>query len=185
MDDRELTEEFLSTETVFRGKLIEVDHWKVRLPNGETALREVVRHPGASAVVAVDQENRVVLVRQHRIAAGRLTFEIPAGKLDHPGEDALQCAKRELEEETGLSAESWRFLTIMDTTPGFCDEKISLYLAAGLSQHEAHPDGDEFVSVVRLPISRAVQKVMDGSFRDGKTALGILMAWNLLNRKNG
>ncbi len=184
MGDEKLTEVFLSGEPVFDGKLISVEHWQVRLPNGEPALREVVRHPGAAAVVAIDQDQNIVLVRQHRIAVGRLTLEIPAGKLDAPGEDPFLCAQRELQEETGLIAKNWTFLTQMDTTPGFCNEKISLYLATDLSQHEAHPDSDEFVSVHRMPLAKAVANVMDGTFRDGKTALAILMAWNILTIKN-
>ena len=118
----------------------------------------------------------MILVRQHRIAVGRLTLEIPAGKLDGPDEDPFLCAKRELSEETGLTAEHWQKLTCMETTPGFCNERIHLYLATGLKQGDCHPDEDEFVAVTRMPLGEAVARVMDGTFRDGKTALGILMA---------
>ncbi|MGN0779422.1 MAG: NUDIX domain-containing protein [Aristaeellaceae bacterium] len=176
MNDTQLTETFLSSEVVYPGVIIRLEHWQVKLPNGETALREVACHPGASAIVAIDDEGQVILVRQHRIAVGRLTMEIPAGKLDGPDEDPFLCAQRELSEETGLSAENWRKLTVLETTPGFCNERIHLYLATGLSQHASHPDEDEFVAVTRMSLRDAVARVMDGTFRDGKTALGIMMA---------
>lgn len=177
--DQQLTETILEKEVVFPGKLIRVEHWQVRLPNGEQALREVVCHRGAAAVVALDDQDRLILVRQHRVAVGRLTLEIPAGKLDAPGEDPLVCAKRELSEETGMTARHWQKLTVLETTPGFCDERIHLYLATGLENGTSHPDEDEFVAVERLPITQAAQQVMDGTFQDGKTALGILMALQL------
>ncbi len=180
MDDKQLTEEYLSGDVVFPGKIIRVEHWQVRLPNGETALREVACHPGAAAVVALDEEQNVILVRQHRIAVGRLTLEIPAGKLDHPGEDPFLCAQRELSEETGLTADRWQKLTVLETTPGFCNERIHLYLATGLHAGETHPDEDEFVSTIRMPLTEAVQNVMNGTFRDGKTALSLLMAQQLV-----
>ena len=182
LDDRKLEEVFLSSEQVFEGKLINVEHWQVRLPNGDQALREVVKHRGAAAVVPLDDAGNVTLVRQHRIAVGRFTWEIPAGKLDHAGEDMMECAVRELEEETGLRAEHFRLLTVLDTTPGFCSEQIGIYLATGLSQHPSHTDEDEFLSVASVPLSEAVDLVMSGEIHDSKTAVGLLMAWNLQNR---
>ncbi len=179
MDDRQLTETFLEGKVVFPGKIIRVEHWQVALPNGETALREVACHPGASAVVALDEAGRVILVRQHRIAVGRLTLEIPAGKLDSPAEDPFLCARRELSEETGLEADHWQKLTCLETTPGFCNERIHLYLATGLRQGKSHPDADEFVAVTRMPLDEAVARVMVGSFRDGNTMVGLLMADSL------
>ena len=180
MTDQDLQETFLDGQVVFPGKIIRVEHWQVRLPSGETALREVACHPGASAVVAIDDENNIILVRQHRIAVGRLTLEIPAGKLDSPEEDPLFCAKRELSEETGYMAQQWEKLTCLETTPGFCNERIHIYLATGLSQGVNHPDEDEFVATVRMPLSEAVERVMSGEFRDGKTALAIMMVANRL-----
>jgi len=110
-----------------------------------------------------------------------MTLEIPAGKLDYVGEDPYDCAVRELEEETGLRAESFELLTNVVTTPGFCTETIGLYLATGLSQHEDHPDPDEFLFVEKLPLKEAIDRVMSGEFRDAKTALGLLMAWQKLH----
>ena len=176
MDERDLKETFLDGQMVFPGIIIRVEHWNVRLPNGETAVREVACHPGASAVVPLDEDGNLIMVRQHRIAVGRLTLEIPAGKLDSAEEDPLVCAKRELSEETGFTAAHWEKLTCLETTPGFCNERIHLYLATGLSRGETHPDEDEFVAMVRLPLKEAVDRVMRGEIRDGKTAMGIMMA---------
>lgn len=178
--DEELRENFLSGEEVFHGKIINVEHWQVSLPDGDTALREVVRHNGAAAIVPVDEYGYVTLVRQHRVAIDRFTWEIPAGKLDSPTEDPFLAAQRELEEETGLRAENWRLLTRIDTTPGFCTERIALYLATGLSQHEAHPDTDEFLHLTKIPLEEAAALCMKGELRDSKTVIGLLMAQRLL-----
>lgn len=175
LKDQELMETFLDRRVVYPGKIIRVEQWDVRLPNGETALREVACHPGAAAVAALDGEGRLIMVRQHRIAVGRVTLEVPAGKLDSPDEDPFLCAQRELSEETGLTAKHWEKLTCLETTPGFCNERIHLYLATEFSQGETHPDEDEFVATVRLPLREAVERVMRGEIRDGKTVAAILM----------
>ena len=180
-NDDQIREIPLSDELVFHGALIDVTHMQVRLPNGRQALREVVRHKGAAAVVPVDAEGFVTLVRQHRVVVDQITLEIPAGKLDYVGEDPLACAHRELEEETGLRAQHMALLSPMITTPGYCTEKISLYLATGLTRHDAHLDEDEFLHVVRMPLAEAVARVMSGELCDGKTAMGLLMAWYRLN----
>lgn len=176
MNEQNLIETYQDGKVVFDGKIIRLEHWTVKLPNGNLALREVACHPGASAVVALDDQDNIILVQQYRAPIGRLTLEIPAGKFDHPGEDPLLCAQRELSEETGLLADSWRKLTVLETTPGFCNERIHIYLATGLKQGETHPDEDEFVATLRMPLKEAVAKVMDGTLRDGKTALAIMMA---------
>lgn len=181
MADEALRETPFQKQVVFDGKIISVEHWQVKLPDGREALREVVKHLGAAAVVPVDEDGYVTLVRQHRVAIDRMTWEIPAGKLNFAGEDPLDCAIRELEEETGLKAGCWELLTLVDTTPGFCTERIALYLATDLSQHEAHADEDEFLQVTRIPLSEAVKQVMAGELRDAKTALGILMAYHRLH----
>jgi len=169
-----------SDETVFKGLLIDVSHMQVLLPNGQTAAREIVHHKGAAAVIPVDADGNVYMVRQHRVVMDLMTLEIPAGKLDFIGEPTYDAAVRELEEETGLRAEKMEFLTDVATTPGFCTEHIGLYLATGLSQHEDHPDEDEFLHVVKMPLKEAVSRVMSGELRDAKTALGLLMAWQKL-----
>ena len=175
--DEDILETPLTEKVVFEGALIDVSHMTVRLPNGREALREVVRHKGAADIVPVDEQGFVTLVRQHRVVVDTVTLEIPAGKCDHVGEDPLACAKRELEEETGLNATHMELLCPMVTTPGFCTERVSIYLATGLSAHKAHLDEDEFLRVVRMPLSQAVARVMQGELCDGKTALGLLMAW--------
>ncbi|HNW87709.1 MAG TPA: NUDIX hydrolase [Candidatus Limiplasma sp.] len=176
-EDSAILETPLRDELVFHGALIDVTHMTVRLPNGREALREVVRHKGAAAVVPVDADGFVTLVRQHRVVVDQVTLEIPAGKLDHVGEDPLACAHRELEEETGLRARHMDLLCPMITTPGFCTEKVSIYLATGLSRYHAHLDEDEFLNVVRMPLEEAVSRAMRGELNDGKTSLGLLMAW--------
>lgn len=181
--DEDLRESFLSGEEVFHGKIINVEHWRVSLPDGKTALREIVKHNGAVAIVPVDENGCVTMVRQHRVAIDRFTWEIPAGKLDTSTEDPFSAAQRELEEETGLRAKNWQFLTRIDTTPGFCTERISLYLATGLSQHETHPDEDEFLRLTKLPLAEAASLCMKGELRDSKTIIGLLMAQRLLSEK--
>lgn len=176
-----LRETPVSRERIFDGKVIDVEKWTVRLPDGALAPREIVLHRGAAAVVAVDDAGLVTLVRQHRVAVGEVTLEIPAGKLDAPGENPLVCAKRELEEETGLRAQRWQPLTVLLTTPGFSSERIALYLATGLSAAKAHPDEDEFLDVVRMPLGEAIDRVMRGELCDGKSAVGLLMAGRLLS----
>ena len=155
------------------------------LPNGKTAPREIVRHNGAAAIVPVDDRGYVTLVRQHRIAVNKFTWEIPAGKLDSPTEDPFHAARRELEEETGLQAEHWQLLNRIDTTPGFCNERIAIYLATGLSQHPSHPDADEFLQLTRIPLDDAVAQCMNGSINDSKTLVGLLMAQRVLQEQAG
>ena len=175
-----LREIYQDGETIYDGKIIRVEKWRVSLPDGREAAREVVIHKGAAAIVPVDAQGMVTLVRQHRVALDTFTWEIPAGKLDSVSEDPLDCAKRELEEETGLRAANWRRLSHVITTPGFCTEQISIYLATELSQHEAHADQDEFLRLNKMPLDEAVNRVMAGEFRDAKTCLGLLMAARVL-----
>ncbi len=174
--DSQLRETFLSKDEIYPGKIIRVETWQVALPNGGTALREIVRHNGASAIVPVDGAGMVTMVRQHRVAIDKCTWEIPAGKLDSPNEDPFDAAKRELEEETGLQAEHWQKLTSMYTTPGFCNERITIYLATGLSQHPAHPDEDEFLRIKKIPLDDAIAQCVSGEIQDGKTLVGLLLA---------
>lgn len=180
MQEQNLRETFLSSEEIFDGKIIHVEKWQVRLPDGKTAPREIVLHPGAAAVVPVDAEGNVTMVRQHRVAIDKTTWEIPAGKLDAKGEDPFLAAQRELEEETGLHAQKWQLLTTLATTPGFCNERIAIYLATELTQHEAHTDEDEFLNLVKMPLHEAVAHCMNGDFTDGKTIVGLLMAVRIL-----
>lgn len=176
MQSNEIAETVLTRKREFEGRVITVEQWQVRLPDGREAGREIVLHNGAAAVVPLDGKQQVTLVRQHRVAIGRETLEIPAGKLDKPGEDPFDCARRELEEETGLVAGKWQKLAHVVTTPGFCTERIALYLATDLRQTQAHTDPDEFLSLVRMPLSEAVMMVENGEIEDAKTCLGLLLA---------
>ena len=176
MDENSIREIPFSSETIYDGKILHVERWQVTCPNGKAAAREIVVHKGAAAVVPVYADGTTLLVRQHRVAVDRVTLEIPAGKLDSVGEDPHDCAVRELEEETGLRAGRMTLLTSLLTTPGFCTEKIAIYLVQDLSQGQTHPDEDEFLSLVRMPLEDAVAMVMRGEIRDGKTICGLLMA---------
>ena len=179
-DDGDIIERIDHEERVFSGKLVKVNRLDVTLPDGRPAMREAIRHPGASAIVPVDAEGNVTLVRQFRAPIGRVLLEIPAGKLDHTGEDRAEAAKRELREETGLSAGKWTHLTDIVTTPGFCDEVISIYLAEELTRGETDPDEDEFLNIVKMPLSELTERVMRGEIADSKTIIGALMAQKLL-----
>ena len=177
----DLTEKCLDSREIYKGRILRLRVDTVALPNGKTSLREVVEHPGGVGILALDENGCVPMVTQYRYAFSRTLLEIPAGKLDYVGEDPLACAHRELEEETGLRAGKMEKLTHVVTTPGFCTEQIGLYLATELSQHEDHPDPDEFLHVEKMPLSEAVSRVMSGELCDAKTALGLLMAWQKLH----
>ena len=182
-DFSELRETPLRDELVFNGSLIDVARLEVSLPGGGTSLREIVRHPGGAAVVPVEEDGMVTLVRQHRVAPDLMTLEIPAGKLEDPGEDPLLAARRELAEEAGLRARRVEWLTTMLPTPGYSNERLYLYLATGLTPCETHLDADEFVDVVRMPLQEAVDRVLGGEIPDGKTALALLLARDRLQTR--
>ena len=171
--DAELSEVITAEDTMFSGLIFDVNRIHVTLPNGHESARDVVRHRGAVAVVALTDDGRICLVRQYRTALDRVTVEIPAGKLD-PGEDPLTCAKRELLEETGMVADRMAFLTTLATTPGFTDERIHLYMATGLTFGPAHPDEDEFLNVDLVPLDELIDAVLDGRIEDSKTVCGAL-----------
>lgn len=172
--DAGLEEPVISEDVVFQGRIFNVNRLSVRLPDGRDALRDVVRHPGAVAIVALTDDSRICLVRQYRSALARVTVEIPAGKLD-PGEDPLTCAKRELKEETGMEAEKIAFLTTIATSDGFTDELIHIYMATGLHFTNPDPDDDEFINVDLVPLSELIDAVLDGRIEDCKTVTGALI----------
>jgi len=180
MDYSELREIPFAKETIYEGMILHVEKWQVTCPNGHAAPREIVVHKGAAAVVPVYEDGTTLLVRQHRVSVDRVTLEIPAGKLDSADEDPLECAIRELREETGLKAEKMTLLTSMLTTPGFCTEKIGIYLAQGLTEGDMHLDEDEFLGVVRMPLSEAIGMIMRGEIRDSKTICGLLLARDVI-----
>lgn len=178
--DEHILEKNVSSESVFDGIILHIEHLTNELPNGKLAKREVARHIGAAAVIPVDHEGNVYMVRQFRSPVDRVLLEIPAGKLDFKGEDRLDAAKRELREETGLEAAEWTHLNDLLTTVGFCDECIGIYMATGLTAGDCDPDEDEFLNVVKMPLSEAVDMVMRNEIRDSKTVCALLMAERLL-----
>ena len=183
MNDNELREIPFEKETIFEGHILHVEKWQVTCPNGHTAPREIVVHRGAAAVVPVYDDGTTLLVRQHRVSVDRVTLEIPAGKLDSWDEDPLECAVRELREETGLKAERMTLLTSVLTTPGFCTEKIGIYLAEGLTQGDTHPDEDEFLGLTRIALDDAIALAMRGEIRDSKTICGLMMAREVIRSR--
>lgn len=172
--DAGLAEHPLTEDVTWTGRIFNVNRLQVELPDGRRALRDVVRHPGAVAIVALTEEGRICLVRQYRTALGRVTVEIPAGKLS-AGEDPLECANRELLEETGMVAEKMAFLTTIASSDGFCDELIHIYMATGLTFAKSSPDDDEFINVDLVEVGELVDAVLDGRIEDAKTVVGALL----------
>lgn len=173
--DEELLEKKISSEDIFDGTLLHVKRDTVQLPNGNQATREWIKHPGASSVIPVLPNGDIILVKQYRYPIGKVTLEVPAGKLDSPEEDPLYCAERELSEETGYKADRMEKLTTIATTVGFSNEYIHLYVAEGLKAGKQHTDADEFINVVTMPLAEAVNMALDGRIRDAKSVVSILM----------
>ena len=169
------TEEKLRRVNTHKGVIVDVETDMIRLQNGAITLREVVRHPGGVSVVALDEDGCIPLVRQFRYPFREHLWELPAGKLE-PGEEPLPAAMRELSEETGLTAERWTELGMLYATPGYCTEKLYLYLAEGLRQGEAHPDPNEFLDVARVPLDEVLARIDRGEIHDAKTVVGALRA---------
>ena len=170
--DGSLAEKTLKRNVVFEGKLITVRCDDALLPNGKPCRREIVEHPGGAAILCV-VDGKVALVKQFRYAYGEELYEIPAGKLEK-GEEPLDTARRELEEETGLVASSLSLLTVLYPSPGYSAEKIHIYEATGLKRGEQHPDSDEFLSVEFIPFNDACNMVARGEIRDAKTVCALL-----------
>lgn len=172
---QDFTEHRISSKSVYRGRLLHVLEDEVRLPDGRTARREYIRHPGAAMMVPFLDPETVVLVRQFRYPHGRDFYEIPAGKID-PGEDPLQTARRELREECGYEALEWRHLTTIHPCIGYSNERIELFLARGLTQAGHAPDDGEFIEVMPMKMAEALRWVEEGRITDQKTVVGLLWA---------
>ena len=171
--------ETVSSETVYRGKILALRTDEVRMPGGGTAMREVVEHYGAVAVAAVDDHDRLMMVYQYRTALNRRLWELPAGLLDEPGEAPAVAAARELREETGLVADDWRVLIDVALSPGFCDEAVRVYLARGLSQ-VGRPEADHEEADLTahwLDLEDAARKVFSGEIVNATAAAGVLAAY--------
>jgi 8-oxo-dGTP pyrophosphatase MutT (NUDIX family) len=171
----------LDSETVYRGRVISLRRDTVAMPGGGISIREVVHHPGAVAVVALDDQEQVVLLRQYRHPVGRHLWELPAGLRDEDGEPPLETAKRELAEEALLAAGRWSLLVSVANSPGFSDELVQIYLAEELSTVD-RPEGflveheEADMTVVRVPLADAVQRVFDGDIRNSSAVAGLLAA---------
>jgi ADP-ribose pyrophosphatase len=169
----------LATRRVHSGRVITLDVDHVRFPDGSDGHLELVRHPGAAAVVPIASDPQggdptILMIRQYRYATGGTLWEIPAGRLATADEDPAACARRELQEEVGVTADSLQHLTSIWTSPGFTNEKIHLYVATGLKTVPTTHEPDEFIEVVPQPLSRVLEMIKSGDVCDGKTAVGIL-----------
>ena len=169
----------VSSRRIFDGKILSLRVDTVALSSGIEATREVIEHGPAVAIVPVDDTGNVHLVKQYRKAIGDSLLEVPAGRMER-GEDPAEAARRELGEETGLEAGKLDFLGSYFTTPGFTDEEMYAFLATDLREGEAHPDEDEEVERVIMPLEQAVEMVNNGELHDGKSIAALLVAWQRL-----
>jgi ADP-ribose pyrophosphatase len=170
----------LSTRRIYSGRIIKLDIDTVRFPDGSVGELEMIRHPGAAAVVPflsdpAGDDPQILLLKQYRYAAEGFLYEVPAGRLD-PGEEPITCARRELTEETGCEAERIEHLYTFYTTPGFTDERIHAFMAVGLTRGESRHETDEFITVETMTLSHALGLIEKGEVKDAKTALSILYA---------
>ncbi|MDD3839174.1 MAG: NUDIX hydrolase [Clostridia bacterium] len=179
----ELYEKTIDSKKIFDGKIIKLKVDTVLLPDGKKSTREIVNHPGAVAILPLTDKNELIMVKQYRKPIERVLLEVPAGKLD---EDELpeECAERELEEETGLTAEKLINLSSIYTTPGFSDEVIHLFIATGLKKGRANSDDDEFLEVVKIPFNKVMEMIEQNLIMDSKTINCILLARHYLPGNN-
>lgn len=180
----------LSSVPIHDGRIVHLSIDTVRFPDGKVGELEMIRHSGAAAVLPLlserdDPDPKIVLIRQYRYAGGGYMLEVPAGRPDRPGEDWEVCARRELEEETGYTADRFTRLTGIHTTPGFTDEFIHLYLAEGLREGNTAHDHDEYIEIERMPMSHALALIRRGAITDAKTVVTLLFAWTFLLSARG
>ena len=169
-------EKTIDSTRIFEGKVVRLRRDTVELENGKQIFREVIDHPGGVSILAMDEEGKIFFVRQFRYPYQEVIPEIPAGKLT-PGEDPLECGKRELQEETGAAAARYEFLGKLYPSPGYCGEIIYMYMATGLTYGEMNPDEDEFLEVERIPLEKAAAMVLDGTITDAKTQAAVLKVY--------
>lgn len=173
-------EEIIRSEYLYRGHILKLRLDQTRLENKQVVQREIVEHHGAVAIVALDAQNKVLMVRQYRSGAGRELLEIPAGTIED-GEDPALCATRELKEETGYLALRWDNLGYFYSSPGFCTEKMYLYLARQLTQGTATPESDELIRVESIPLNQLTDQIQSGEILDAKTIVGLLRVHQLVH----
>jgi ADP-ribose diphosphatase len=174
-------EELVKRDYVYRGRILNLHVDTVRLDNGNETIREVVAHPGAVVIAAVDDEDNVLLVRQYRYAVGRELLELPAGTLEK-NETPERAAPRELKEETGYAARRWELLTRFYSSPGILTEEMRVYLARDLTAGESEPEGDEELKLEKMPLREAIARAARGEIMDAKSIVGLLLAGQKLNR---
>ena len=172
----ELIEKTKESKVIFDGKVVRLMYDVVTLPNGGESIREYVKHVGAVCIVPVTDDGRVILERQYRYAVGETLIEIPAGKLDSADEVPLEAALRELREETGIVPAEMIYMGVYYGSPAIMGEKIHMYLAKGLQFGKDDLDADEFLEVFTIPLTEAVEMVLRGEIKDGKTQTAILRA---------
>ncbi len=172
----DLTEKPIKQDYIYKGKIVNLRVDDALLPDGSTAKREIVEHPGGVCVAPLTDENELLFVEQFRYPYFEVTLELPAGKLEF-GEDPFEAGKRELKEETGATAESYEDLGKLYPTPGYCGEIIHMYLAKNLQFGSQQLDDDEFLEVKRIPLEKAFRMVMNNEIRDSKTQVGIVKTY--------
>ena len=175
-------EKTISKKHIYTGNIINVEYVTVALPDGRQATRDIITHPGASAVIPINEKGEIYMVRQYRKPIEAVSLEIPAGKLDH-GEDPQLCAERELKEETGLSAKNITHLVSVHSTPGFSNEILHLYAATGLNEGESCADEDEFISTEKYTAAQLEDMILKGEITDAKSIIGILLADKIISGK--
>lgn len=174
-------EKTLKTEKIYNGRVINLENLVITLPDGRTAQREIVRHPGASMIIPILNDGRIVLVKQFRKPLEKVYFEMPAGKLDGD-ENPLDCAVRELKEETGFKAGRIEKILSIDTTPGFSDEIIHIYVATQLEAGKTEKDADEFIETYIFSVEELIEMIYRGEITDAKTIIGVFLADNFLKK---
>jgi len=175
-------EKTIGRKHIYDGYIIKVENLTVTLPDGKQSTRDIVLHPGASAIIPLTDANEIYMVRQYRKPIEKVSLEIPAGKLD-PGEEPEACARRELKEETGLTAKNMKYVMSIHSTPGFCNEVLHIFLATGLEDGKACTDEDEFLSCEKIKIEKLVEMIFKGEITDAKSIIGILTAEKYINGK--
>ena len=176
----DLFEEKISSKLIHNGDFLVLNKDTVLLPNGKTSTREFVTHPGAACIVAVDEEDNILMVKQYRYPISKVMYEVPAGKLDS-GEEPINCAKRELEEETGYKANNFDLIGSLYPAPAYSNEIIYIYLATKLSKTNMNLDEDEFLVCEKIKISKVLEMIMNGQITDAKTQIAVLKYLHLNN----
>jgi ADP-ribose pyrophosphatase len=183
-DESRFIEETIETKHIYKGNIINVESLTVKLPDGRTATRDKVSHPGATVIIPLTKNNEIYMVRQYRKAIEMVTLELPAGKLDE-GEEPVKCAVRELKEETGLIAGKIKHIISIHSTPGFSNEVLHLYLAEDLEESQSAADEDEFIDTEKYSVEELKSMIAKGIITDAKSIIGVLAADDIIKNQWG